>query len=268
MDKEFIENIERFARNSIFNDDVNIRRKFFRSLTHFFLNNYKVEWFNVLSILSTNIDATYVNTVEKWNLIVLENNQLEIKIVPKAGTKASKVYIPNLNGSKLKWQKINVFDVKQMVNLHDYNIIPSIKIADECGGDIVDIEYYINVLLSPDLFFNNYVKIQKDILKKYSFEELNYIKEIVFYSLTGVCRFNNQFEFNSKKLSNDLDILIFIHDIYILIHSLPKYFLNELTRVKNIVYEEEKKEMIIQRSSRNLKQRINDAKILAIMEGN
>ena len=137
MDKEFIEYIEQFAKDNVFNDDVNIRRKFFRSLTHFFLNNYKIEWFNVLSILSSNIEATYVNTVEKWNLIALEDNRLEIKIVPKAGTKASKVYIPNLNGSKLKWQKVNVFDVKQMVNLHDYNIIPSIKIADECGGDIV-----------------------------------------------------------------------------------------------------------------------------------
>ena len=84
MDKEFIEYIEQFAKDNVFNDDVNIRRKFFRSLTHFFLNNYKIEWFNVLSILSSNIEATYVNTVEKWNLIALEDNRLEIKIVPKA----------------------------------------------------------------------------------------------------------------------------------------------------------------------------------------
>lgn len=262
MDNEFIEKIECFAKKCIYSDDIVLRRTFYRSLTQFFLSNYKVEWFNVLSILSTNIGAKNVNTVAKWNHIAREiDENLTKEVVPRAGTRSAIVYVPTIKENCLEWVKANVFDIEQIVHFpKQYNVITPIEIAEQAGGDVITIDRYINQIKGQETFFLEYSKIYDDIFDQYSLYEKEYIKEVVFYSLTqaGICNFEMNFIFDYKILN--IDILKFVHDLYFIIQHIPRYLLEKITNAKEVILQEEEQELVLKRSQRNLRQRIDDAK--------
>lgn len=262
MNEEFINQMSDFIKESINNKDQNKVKLFYKAITFWFFNNPYMEYYNVLSILSSNINASYCCTLAKWRVKAKQINPNHKSIViPMAGSKAYTTYIPHIKNNQFQWRMVKVFDYSQIANFpKGFSIESRIQKSEELGNEIISIDEYIKEIEGIDTFFDDYLNVYENQLKKYSPERKKYIIDIIIYGLIQSRVYENEEQINFDTNIIEDNYLDFMHDVYLVLNGFPKYLYEKIEEFKKEVITSQKNEKILQRADRNIKERIDDVK--------
>lgn len=260
----FINSINDFVEMKLNCVDEKERNRFLKSISFWFINIPTIEYYNVINILSKNINASYCCTLDKWRIIAkkIEPDFDTNKVIPKAGSKAYDIIVPYINNGMMEWKAIKVFDYSQLVKFpKGFTINSRLTSANTLGGDIININDYINEEMGKNNFLNEYLSTHQKILQKYSQKEINYIKKLIMYALIQqrVCSNDEKFEFEADIISHNY--ITFIHDICMILNKLPSYIFDAIELFRKESIEAQQRLQLLSRSERNIKTRINDVKI-------
>lgn len=252
--KEFFNEIDKYINSVVYNPEL------MKKSIKFMYRYPNYEWYNIAAILIQNPNAELVMSVtsfrEKGN---------DISLTPRIGKKAYRIASLNIENGNLEFKLKPVFDVtdlnkKVMIN----NVIPLRMTVEQYGGSI-------NILA----IINKYTSIEKIVL---SIVDNNYegfiskddltenrvsIKNCVMFSLGRIFNVDPNINITLNKTNNAVGIYSYIKH---LINMFPQELINIIEVLKARVIEEERMKKLELIYSRNIKQRVIDAKTKVINE--
>lgn len=252
--KEFFNEIDKYINSVVYNPEL------MKKSIKFMYRYPNYEWYNIAAILIQNPNAELVMSVtsfrEKGN---------DISLTPRIGKKAYRIASLNIENGNLEFKLKPVFDVtdlnkKVMIN----NVIPLRMTVEQYGGSI-------NILA----IINKYTSIEKIVL---SIVDNNYegfiskddltenrvsIKNCVMFSLGRIFNVDPNINITLNKTNNAVGIYSYIKH---LINMFPQELINIIEVLKARAIEEERMKKLELIYSRNIKQRVIDAKTKVINE--